>query len=126
MIRVVCIASVLVLFHLSFAKEAVTPQKEDTAAKSIDTVKEVLLTAEELAGYNGKNGKPIYVAVDSVIYDFSEVRPWRKGKHNGHSAGKDLSQDIKRSPHKKAVLKKRKKIGRLIPTPAPSATPADQ
>ncbi|MCX7727222.1 MAG: hypothetical protein N2053_10295 [Chitinispirillaceae bacterium] len=75
----------------------------------------LFLTLEELAKYNGKDGKPSYVAIDSFVYDVTPVKPWRKGRHKGiHSAGTDLTEDIKKSPHGRSVLKKLKIIGKIV------------
>ena len=64
------------------------------------------LTLEELSQYNGQDGMPAYVAIDGVIYDMSAIAPWAGGKHNGHIAGNDLTEDLKtRSPHGVRVLK---------------------
>lgn len=57
-------------------------------------------TAEELAKYDGKNGNPAYVAVNGTVYDVSSVPEWQGGNHWGRfQAGRDLSEDIKKSPH---------------------------
>jgi predicted heme/steroid binding protein len=101
----------------------------DTAAKKVDTLAKktdssaapsvqamdtlLLLTIEELARYNGKNGMQAYVAVDSVIYDVTGVPAWKNGSHHGVKAGTDASKAIKKSPHGKKVLKKLKAVGKL-------------
>ena len=56
---------------------------------------ELQLTLEELSQYTGQNGKPAYIAVDGVIYDVTNVPQWENGGHNGFSAGKDLTKEIK-------------------------------
>ena len=48
-------------------------------------------TTEELADYNGSNGKPAYVAVDGIVYDVSSVIRWAGGRHFGLQAGRDLT-----------------------------------
>ena len=48
--------------------------------------------ADELAGFNGENGNPIYVAYDGKVYDVSESKLWRKGQHmKRHRSGNDLT-----------------------------------
>jgi predicted heme/steroid binding protein len=71
-------------------------------------------TIEELSKLNGKNNSAVYVAIDDTIYDFSEVKAWKGGKHHGNTAGIDLSEKIKKSPHQKAVLKNKKVVGLLV------------
>ncbi|MBD3288962.1 hypothetical protein GF337_09180 [candidate division KSB1 bacterium] len=61
----------------------------------------------QLADNNGKEGKPTYVAVDGKIYDLSESKMWRNGKHmNRHQGGEDLSNSFDAAPHGKEVLER--------------------
>ena len=75
----------------------------------------VLLSLEELAEFNGKDGKPAYIAVDGVIYDVTESSAWEGGGHKGLEAGLDLTAQFKDSPHDVSTLDKVNKIGILIP-----------
>ena len=71
-------------------------------------------TLDELKKYNGKDGNPVYVAVDGVVYDFTDLKSWKNGEHNGFEAGNDLTEAIKnKSPHGTSVLKKAKVVGKL-------------
>jgi len=58
-----------------------------------------VLTLEELSEFDGKNGNKAYVAVDGIIYDVTDVKPWANGDHNGNTAGNDLTEEIAKSPH---------------------------
>ena len=94
---------------------AVTNQGAPADSSDGDTL--IMLTREELAQYNGKNGKPVYVAVDGDIYDFTDVKPWKKGRHHGHKSGNDLTVSLKKkSPHGMKVLTKRKPVGKVVPS----------
>ena len=65
-----------------------------------DTAELKVFTLEELSAYNGLDGSPAYVAVDGVVYDFTNLGAWRNGKHNGFTAGRDLTDEILNvSPH---------------------------
>jgi len=68
---------------------------------------------EELAAYNGVDGKPAYVAVNGVVYDVTNVPAWKNGQHNGNTAGKDLSDVIGKAPHGDSVLKNLTVVGKL-------------
>jgi len=69
---------------------------------------------DELAGYNGENGKPIYIAHDGKVYDVSESKLWRKGLHmKRHHAGNDLTNDLQAAPHEKDVLERYPQVGVL-------------
>lgn len=89
----------------------------ETAAKTTakSETKALSLTIKELAAYNGKNGKPAYVAVDGVIYDVTGVEAWKDGEHKGGKAGTDISALIKNAPHKISVLGKRTTVGSIVP-----------
>ncbi len=51
-------------------------------------------TKEELSKYNGKNGKPSYVAVNGVVYDVSSVVAWQNDTHFGMIPGNELTSDF--------------------------------
>ena len=74
-------------------------------------------TVMELEEYNGKDGKPTYVAVQDKVYDLSQSRLWYGGDHKRrHRAGKDLTEELKRAPHGKKVLDRAnvKLVGKLV------------
>ena len=57
-------------------------------------------TFEELSSFNGKEGKPVYIAFEEKVYDVSKFFSWSKGIHmNRHPSGKDLSGEILAAPH---------------------------
>ncbi|NRT61972.1 putative heme/steroid binding protein [Clostridium saccharoperbutylacetonicum] len=71
-------------------------------------------TIEELSQYNGKNGKPVYVAVDGIVYDLSNVKQWASGMHFDVVAGKDLTAEFNSHHGIKKVLENKQKVGILI------------
>jgi predicted heme/steroid binding protein len=72
------------------------------------------ITLEELKQYNGKNGKPVYIAYQGKVYDVSQSKLWSDGDHMGlHEAGKDLTDDIDLAPHREEVLERAKLIGTI-------------
>lgn len=76
---------------------------------------EKTFTLEELAVYDGTNGNPAYIAVDGIVYDVTNVSQWRGGQHNGFTAGKDLTEEIKTiSPHGVSKLVGLVVVGTLI------------
>lgn len=71
-------------------------------------------TKEELAKFNGKNGNPIYVAHNGLVYNVSASPLWEEGEHQGmHTAGADLTKDILDAPHEKEVLERFPVVGEL-------------
>lgn len=85
-----------------------------TGAQVTEPGEDLELTLEELKSYDGKDGRPAYVAVDGIIYDVSKVDAWVNGEHNGNVAGNDLTDVIKnRSPHGISVLGDVPQVGRI-------------
>ena len=71
-------------------------------------------TIEELKEYNGKNGKPAYIAYKGKVYDVTDDYLWTDGEHQGeHSAGTDLTEKMPLAPHMEDVLDRVKLIGTL-------------
>jgi predicted heme/steroid binding protein len=74
-------------------------------------------TVKELEEYNGKNGKPAYVAYQGKVYDLSQSDLWGGGDHMGrHQAGKDITIEVELAPHGKEVLERKNVnfVGRLV------------
>jgi predicted heme/steroid binding protein len=71
-------------------------------------------TVSQLEEYNGKNGKPIYIACQGKVYDVSDSDLWRDGEHMGlHQAGKDLTDELELAPHMEEVFERVKLVGTL-------------
>lgn len=114
-----CIISILLLLPLFVSLSEVLAETSDSILKTesvqsspVDTLKKY--TSDELAQFDGKNGRPVYVAVDDTVYDLTGIKKWKNGTHNGNKAGNDLSDKIKKSPHGKGILKGKKVAGILI------------
>jgi predicted heme/steroid binding protein len=69
---------------------------------------------EELARYDGKNGRPAYAAYKGKVYDLSGSFLWHDGSHQVlHDAGVDLTDAMEQAPHGGDVLEKFPLVGRL-------------
>lgn len=65
------------------------------------------MNKEELKQYDGGDGRPVYFAYKGKVYDVTESKLWKTGKHmNRHQAGKDLSDFINAAPHDEKVMSK--------------------
>lgn len=121
------ILSALMLAALLSGGAAAQEQK-----KADDAWKTRVFTAEELKKYNGKDGMPVYVAADGIVYDLSKSKFWKSGKHMMmHDAGADQSKALHekapKSIHKDGkILEKMPKVGVLAGygKPATAAAPA--
>lgn len=70
-------------------------------------------TLEELAQYNGKNGK-IYIAYQGQVYDLSDSYLWEGGIHQGlHDAGQNLTEAMDEAPHGPEIFKDYPVVGTL-------------
>jgi pyruvate ferredoxin oxidoreductase beta subunit len=75
---------------------------------------EKVMTRDELARCDGKDGRPAYVAYRGVIYDITKSSSWGEGAHYDiHLAGRDLTQELGEAPHDDALLKEFPVVGRL-------------
>ncbi len=66
-----------------------------------------------LALRNGQDKPEIWIAYKGIIYDVSESRLWKNGKHYEHWAGQDLTDELKDAPHTAEVFKKFNAVARL-------------
>jgi predicted heme/steroid binding protein len=98
----------LLIFVASAAVAAVTPGQTSDDARALRT-----LTAEELAVFDGKDGRPAYTAYDGIIYDVTASASWPDGEHYGQLAGKDLTGQLAGAPHGKEVLDRFPIVGQL-------------
>ncbi len=73
-----------------------------------------VFTKEELAKFNGKDGRPIYIAHKGKVYDVSKSSLWENGEHQGlHTAGADMTKDLSDAPHEDDVLERFPQVGTL-------------
>jgi predicted heme/steroid binding protein/uncharacterized membrane protein len=69
---------------------------------------------ESIKEFNGKDGKPVYLAYQGKVYDVSASRFWKTGLHmKRHPSGKDLTADIAAAPHGPDVLERYPQVGVL-------------
>jgi predicted heme/steroid binding protein len=54
---------------------------------------------ETLAGFDGAEGRPAYIAHGGKVYDVTALKLWRAGLHMKHRAGGDLTEALGRAPH---------------------------
>jgi predicted heme/steroid binding protein len=109
-------------FHIRAEQETeneftISPENNNEINSEYDTENfvEKEFTLEELAEYNGTNGKPPYVAINGIVYDMSHIRPWASGTHFGLTAGNNLTAQFM-GCHRGAqsVLDKLIPVGRLV------------
>lgn len=81
-------------------------------------------TEEDLAGFDGREGRRALVAVDGKVYDLSGSRLWRDGSHlRRHGAGQDLTAALAQAPHDIEKLLEYPEVGALVPAAEPGGSP---
>jgi predicted heme/steroid binding protein/uncharacterized membrane protein len=73
------------------------------------------LTLEDLAAFDGKDGRPAYFAYEGKIYDATQSKLWKQGIHMGrHNAGNDLTEALSLAPHGREKVTSMTALGELI------------
>ena len=105
--------------HLRFFRETLAGLPDARpASKPQDPAADppqLVLTAQELATYDGRNGRPAYIANKGVIYDVTNSPVWDDGEHEDYRAGKDLTAEFAKARHGDAVMNDIPVVGSLIP-----------
>ena len=80
-----------------------------------------MMTKEELARFDGREGRKAYVAVNGKVFDVTTSSYWQEGNHqNAHRAGEDLSADLMQAPHVRTVIERFPVVAELERAPAES------
>jgi predicted heme/steroid binding protein len=71
-------------------------------------------TVSELAAFDGRDGRPAYVAYKGVVYDLTDSGMWPGGDHEDmHKAGGDMTVEHDDAPHDVYVVDF-PEVGRLV------------
>ncbi len=72
------------------------------------------LAPDELARFDGKEGRPAYIAYKGGIYDMTKSRLWKNGSHLAkHAAGNDLTDFLTNAPHGEDRILAMPRVGRI-------------
>jgi predicted heme/steroid binding protein/uncharacterized membrane protein len=75
---------------------------------------------EEMARFDGKEGRPVYILHDGKVYDVTESKLWKGGAHmRRHQAGGDLTTEILAAPHGVEMLERYPQVGVVKTDKAP-------
>ena len=73
------------------------------------------LTPDQLSHFDGKEGRPAYMAFKGIVYDMTHSRLWKNGSHvTKHHAGNDLSDALKNAPHGEEKVLAMPQVGMLV------------
>jgi predicted heme/steroid binding protein len=67
----------------------------------------------QLSLRNGQDKPEIWVAFQGLVYDMTQSKLWKNGKHYEHWAGQDLTEELSDAPHSEKVFEKFIPIGKL-------------
>ena len=101
----------LVVIMLIFGAACAGQGKDAAAGQGA----KLTLTLEELAEFDGLEGRRAYIAVDGIVYDVTDMPQWKDGLHQGRfQAGQDYSRAIReQSPHGTGMLSRAVEVGVL-------------
>jgi predicted heme/steroid binding protein len=85
------------------SKTAITSPTIDAAVRNTFSLK-------DLAGYDGQNGAPGYIAIRGIVYDVTGVQLLKDGRHHGVTPGNDVTDLF---VHNQAILNRLKIVGEL-------------
>jgi predicted heme/steroid binding protein len=69
----------------------------------------------ELAGFDGGDGRPAYIAYQGKVYDAGASKLWKNGSHmKRHQAGIDLTAMLSQAPHGEDKVLALPEVGRLV------------
>jgi predicted heme/steroid binding protein len=72
-------------------------------------------TTDGLCQFDGKDGRPAYVAYQGGIYDVTKSRLWKNGSHvTKHAAGSDLTDLLETAPHGEDKILAMPRVGTLL------------
>lgn len=73
------------------------------------------LTVEQLHSFDGKEGRPAYIAYKGDIYDVTGNKHWKDGSHlKKHLSGHDLTDALKTAPHGEEKILSMPRVGKLL------------
>ena len=69
---------------------------------------------KDIEKFDGKEGRPAYIAYNGIVYDVTDNLYWIDGNHfESHSASVDLTSEIDNAPHGEEVFEGVAKVGIL-------------
>jgi len=105
----------LMVFSALFVITVLGPRLKASRKKSALTDGTGEFTLEDLAYYDGKEGRPAYYVFEGKVYDATQSLLWKQGVHMGrHNSGNDLTEALKFAPHGREKVIAMTAAGELI------------
>ncbi|MBI5098020.1 MAG: hypothetical protein HZB30_02115 [Nitrospirae bacterium] len=64
-----------------------------------------------LSAFDGKEGRPAYIAYNGNVFDVTSLKLWKNGVHMKHLSGSDLTEFLPKAPHGPEKLEGIKVVG---------------
>jgi predicted heme/steroid binding protein len=77
---------------------------------------------ETLTSFDGKEGRPPYIAYKGNVFDMTGVKLWKNGSHMKHAAGQDMTDSLPKAPHGEEKLEGLPVVGPFDISRKPSKT----
>lgn len=102
------------------------PKLRKASSKRAIPPKDGVFDPMTLSGFDGKEGRPAYIAFKTDVYDVTGLKLWRGGTHLRHKAGEDLTEALSKAPHGEEKLNSLKVVGRYDASLKPPLEPAQK
>ncbi len=123
--------SVKIAFYLVMISSAlfvvlfIGPKLKKGIKKSVPEIPETF-DPETLSHFDGKEGRPSYVAYKDKVFDMADLKLWKNGVHMKHAAGHDLTDSLPKAPHGEEKLTGLTVVGKFDTSRKPPKTPVQK
>ena len=101
------------------------PKLKRGMKKSIPEIPEIF-DPETLSHFDGKEGRPAYIAYKNRVIDMANLKLWKNGQHMKHAAGHDMTDSLPKAPHGEEKLEVLPLIGKYDGSRKPLKTPVQK
>lgn len=81
---------------------------------------------ETLSHFDGKEGRPAYIAYEDKVFDMAGLKLWKNGVHMKHAAGYDMTDSLPKAPHGEEKLEGLPVIGKYDSSKKSPKTPVQK
>jgi predicted heme/steroid binding protein len=101
------------------------PRLKKGMKKSITAIPKIF-DSETLSHFDGKEGRPAFIAYMEKVYDMTTLKLWKNGLHMKHAAGHDMTDSLPKAPHGEEKLEHLPVIGTYDGSRKPPKTPVQK
>ena len=101
------------------------PRLRKRIKKAIPEIPEIF-DPETLSHFDGKEGKPSFIAYKDKVIDMANLKLWKNGLHMKHVAGNDMTDSLPKAPHGEEKLDGLPVVGKYDASRKPPKTPVQK